>query len=121
MQAQREFGLLALREDYFAQACLIDQQSAERALKSLVYASGERLVIGHSLVELVERLRDRLPALDGFRETAGLLDQYYISTRHPNGLTGGLPFEAFSERQAREAVAEAGMFVGVDLDRPRKA
>jgi len=114
-QAQHdlEFGCLALREGYFAQACFIAQQSAEKALKSLAYGSGERLVIGHSLVELVERLRDRFPALGDLRETAGVLDQYYISTRYPNGLAGGLPFKAFGERQAREAIEGAGRFVGI--------
>ena len=106
-----EFGRLALREGYFAQACFIAQQSAEKALKSLAYGSGERLVIGHSLVELVERLRDRFPAVSALRETAGLRDQYYIPTRYPNGLAGGVPFEAFGERQAREAIEGAGRFV----------
>lgn len=108
-----EFGRLALREGYFAQACFIAQQSAEKALKSLAYGAGERLVIGHSLVELVERLRNRFPTLADLRETAGVLDQYYISTRYPNGLAGGLPFKAFGERQAREAIEGAGRFVGV--------
>lgn len=106
-----EFGRLALREGYFAQACFIAQQSAEKALKSLAYGSGERLVIGHSLVELVERLRDRFPAVATLRETAGLLDQYCIPTRYPNGLAGGVPFEAFGERQAREAIEGAGRFL----------
>jgi HEPN domain-containing protein len=106
-----EFGRLALREGYFAQACFIAQQSAEKALKSLAYGSGERLVIGHSLVELVEHLRDRFPAVAALRETAGVLDQYYIPTRYPNGLAGGVPFEAFGERQAREAIEGAGEFV----------
>lgn len=108
-----EFGRVALREGYFAQACFIAQQSAEKALKALAYGSGERLVIGHSLVELVERLHDRFPQLDALRETAGVLDQYYIATRYPNGLAGGVPFEAFRERQAREAIEGAGRFVGV--------
>ena len=96
-----EFGQLAVREGYFAQACFIAQQTAEKALKSIAYGAGERLVIGHSLVELVERLRDRFPAVAALRETAGVLDQYYIPTRSPNGLAGGVPFEAFGERQAR--------------------
>jgi len=108
-----EFGRLALRERYFAQACFIGQQCAEKALKSLAYGSGDRLVIGHSLVELVERLRERFPQLSTLRETAGLLDQYYIATRYPNGLAGGVPFEAFGERQAREAIEGASRFVAI--------
>jgi HEPN domain-containing protein len=111
-----EFGRLALRETYFAQACFIAQQCAEKALKSLAFGSGERLVIGHSLVELVERLRERFPAIQALRELAGILDQYYIATRYPNGLAGGVPFEAFSERQAREAVDGAARFVDAARD-----
>lgn len=62
-QAENDLGLgrVALRERYFAQACFIAQQSAEKALKALAYGAGDRLVIGHSLVELVERLHDRFP------------------------------------------------------------
>lgn len=112
-----EFGRVALRERYFAQTCFIAQQCAEKALKSIAYGSGDRLVIGHSLVELVERLHDRVPSLAALRETAGVLDQYYIATRYPNGLAGGVPFEAFGERQAREAIEGARRFVAIAQER----
>lgn len=111
-----EFGRLALREGYFAQACFIAQQCAEKALKALAYGSGDRLVIGHSLVELVGRLHERFPQLASLRETAGVLDQYYVATRYPNGLAGGVPFEAFGERQAREAIEGAERFVAIARD-----
>lgn len=105
------FGRLALREGYFSQACFIAQQTAEKALKSLAYGAGDRLVIGHSLVELIRRLHGSFPGLAELQESAGQLDQYYVATRYPNGLPGGVPFEAFSERQAREAIEAAGRFV----------
>jgi len=112
-QAENDLGFarLALRERFFAQACFFAQQVSEKALKALAYASGERLVIGHSLVELVERMRRAHPSLEPLREMAGILDQYYVPTRYPNGLAGGVPFEAFGERQAREAVGAAERFV----------
>jgi HEPN domain-containing protein len=69
-------------------------------------------VVGHSLVELVARLSDRFPDLAALREQAGILDQYYIATRYPNGLAGGVPFEAFGAGQASEALAGAERFVG---------
>ena len=106
-----EFGRLALREGYFAQACFIAQQTAEKAVKSIAYGAGHRTVLGHSLVELADRLREQVPDLAGLREIAGILDQYYVPTRYPNGLAGGVPFEAFGERQAREAIEGAGRFV----------
>jgi HEPN domain-containing protein len=112
-----EFGKLALRERFFAQACFIAQQSAEKALKSMAYGAGERLVIGHSLVELVDSLQGRFPELTELREIAGVLDQHYIPTRYPNGLAGGVPFEAFGERQAGEAIEGAARFVVIARER----
>lgn len=108
-----EFGRLALREGFFAQACFIAQQSAEKALKSLAYAAGERVVLGHSLVELAARLRVHQPAVSDLVEIAGILDQYYVATRYPNGLPGGTPFEAFGPQQAREAIAAAERFLAL--------
>ena len=106
-----DFCRLALREGYFAQACFGAQQTAEKALKSLAYGRGERTVIGHSVVELVARLSGAFPAVAKLREDAGMLDQYYVATRYPNGLAGGVPFQAFGERQAREALEAAEGFV----------
>lgn len=107
------FGELALREGFHSQACFVAQQTSEKALKAVAYAQGERLVLGHSIVELVQRLAATLPDLGKLREAAGMLDQYYVATRYPNGLPGGVPFEAFGERQAREAVEAARAFVEV--------
>ena len=105
------FGRLALKERFFAQACFVAQQTGEKALKAMAYAQGERVVIGHSLVELVSRLQGRVAALRARREDAGILDQYYVPTRYPNGLAGGVPFEAFAESQAVDALAAAERFV----------
>jgi HEPN domain-containing protein len=105
------FGELALEEGFFSQACFVAQQTAEKALKSLAYGRGDRLVIGHSIIELVDRLQTSFPEIAKLRERAGVLDQYYVATRHPNGLPGGVPFEAFGERQAREAVDAAREFL----------
>jgi len=35
------------------------------------------------------------------------LDKYYIPTRYPNGLSGGIPAEAFDEDDARKALEMA--------------
>jgi len=107
------FGRLALKERFFAQACFVAQQTGEKALKAIAYAQGERVVIGHSLVELVSRLQDRASTLRARREDAGILDQYYVPTRYPNGLAGGVPFEAFGEAQAVAALTAAERFVEV--------
>jgi len=46
-----DFARLALKKSFFHQACFISQQAAEKALKSIPYALGERVVLGHSLVD----------------------------------------------------------------------
>lgn len=105
------FARVAVRERFYAQACFIAQQASEKAVKAIAYGLGERTVLGHSLVTLVSRYAERVPDLDDLRELAGILDQYYVPTRYPNGLAGGVPFEAFGESQATDAVDAAGRFV----------
>jgi HEPN domain-containing protein len=48
------FAELGAREGFPAQACFMAQQAAQKASKAVRYAAGERFVIGHSLVELLE-------------------------------------------------------------------
>jgi hypothetical protein len=50
-------------------------------------------------------------ALADLREGAQQLDQYYVPTRYPNGLPGGVPAEVFTRRQADEVVSLARRFL----------
>src|SRR5207249_7310948 len=114
-QAPRRLGIadIGTQEGYHAQACFMCQQAAEKALKALHYLGGERLVIGHSLLELLRALLTQHPALADLEESARRLDQYYVPTRYPNGLPGGTPADAFSKAQATEALARAKRFVEI--------
>ena len=85
------FAELGLREGFFAQACFVCQQTAEKALKALRYLGGARVVLGHSVVELLDSLIAEHADLAGLREGAQQLDQYYVPTRYPNGLAGRRP------------------------------
>ncbi len=98
LQAQNdlEFARLAVREKFFAQTCFISQQTGEKVLKALAYGLGELLVLTHSLFELIKQLETHYPQLNEFSERAGILDQYYVPTRYPNGLQDGVPFEVFN-------------------------
>ncbi len=100
-----------LREGFHSQACFMSQQSAEKALKSVAYFRGDRYVVGHSLQELLNSLVSTHKDIDSLREAAGRLDQYYISTRYPDALPGGLPFQTYSKGQAEEAVGMASEIV----------
>ena len=95
------FARLGLREGFYAQVCFQCQQIAEKAIKSIRYGElGERIVFGHSLVELAGGLD--LPP--GLHAELAILDQYYIPTRYPNGLPGGTPYEVYTRAQAESAV-----------------
>lgn len=116
-----EFARLALGASFFAQACFVAQQTAEKALKAVAYGLGERFVLGHSLVELLALIGSRAPEAEDLREQAGILDQYYVPTRYPNGLPGGVPFEAFGDAQATAAVDGAERFVSFARSRLNRA
>ena len=105
------FAALGAREGFPAQACFTSQQAAEKALKAIHYLSGARFVPGHSLVELLERAAVQREGLLHLRDSARQLDQYYIPTRYPNGLPGGIPAEVFTDAQAGDAVSRAHAFI----------
>ncbi len=102
-----EFGRLGMREGYYSQTCFLAQQCAEKAVKAIGYSLGNRTVLGHSATVLADRYSADVPELVGLRPDAAILDQYYIPTRYPDGLPGGVPFMMFGEGQAREAIAAA--------------
>lgn len=110
-QSDLSFTALGAREGYHAQACFMAQQTAEKAVKALHYLTGARLVFGHSVVELLEALTSRYPVLIELRDGARQLDQYYVPTRYPNGLPGGVPADVFSREQAERSVELARSFV----------
>ncbi|MXZ70658.1 MAG: HEPN domain-containing protein [Acidobacteria bacterium] len=102
-----EFARLALETGFYHKACFNAQQAGEMAIKAVAYGLGERVVLGHSIAELVKRYADRVPGLGDLSGDAGLLDQYYVPTRYPNGLPGGVPSESYGEAQAASAIDAA--------------
>lgn len=70
-------------------------------------------MLGHALVELLDALVPAHPPLARLREVAQQLDQYYVPTRYPNGLPGGVPADVFTKRQAEEAIAGARDIIAV--------
>ena len=92
------------REGYHEIACFLSQQAAEKALKAFLYQQGERPVIGHSVYLLCKRCQTYKDDFSSILDTCKELDLYYIPTRYPNGLPGGIPHEVFTEENAREAL-----------------
>lgn len=95
----------------FEKGCFIAQQSAEKALKAVLYLGGARTVLGHSVADLLERVLAEHPRLAALSDDARQLDRFYIPTRYPNGLPGGAPFESFTREDLEKAVGMAGRIV----------
>jgi HEPN domain-containing protein len=117
-QAQDDlaFARVGLREGFFAQVCFLSQQSGEKALKALRYLRGDRRVLGHSLVALVDTLADEID-VRRLRPIAADLDLHYVPARYPNGLPDLAPFQAYTREQAERALAEAEELLSAALAR----
>lgn len=88
----------------FNLACFLSQQSAEKALKAYLYAQGAESVWGYSVAELCEDAQRFDADFEELRKKTGPLDRYYIPTRYPNGLPGGIPADAYQEDDAVKAI-----------------
>lgn len=95
-------------ERFPALSCFLAQHSAEKALKAILYATGERLVVGHSIGDLGRRVAEHSPSYAALSGDAAALDRFYVPTRYPNGLPEGAhPSEAFNLKDARAAAEVA--------------
>lgn len=97
-----DLAQLAAGAGFHAHACFNAHQAAEKAVKAIHYAKGARMVLGHSIRQLIERLN--IPGLTVLLPAARQLDLYYVPTRYPNGLDDGTPDEAFSTDQSSQAL-----------------
>jgi HEPN domain-containing protein len=110
---QAEYDLESARHSadgglFYASACFQSQQAAEKALKGYLYAHGERIVLGHSVTELCARSAAYDEVFSNPRQRLGVLDRFYIPTRYPNGLPGGIPAEVYLFGDAQQAISLAG-------------
>jgi HEPN domain-containing protein len=108
-QAEQDLddGQYVLAGERFHLVCFLAQQSAEKALKSAMYARGAENVWGHSVAQLCDDLAALDSGKQGLKARVAFLDRFYIPTRYPNGLPGGIPAEAFRRQDAEDALAAA--------------
>lgn len=85
-------------------ACFWAQQAAEKALKAFLHSKGVELLYEHSVADLTKRASKYDASFSRIRRNAALLDKYYIPTRYPNGLPGGIPAEAFDDEDSTRAL-----------------
>jgi HEPN domain-containing protein len=96
-----------VKGNLFAPACFWAQQSAEKAVKAFLYSKGERFVIGHSVSELLEKCKIYDKDFKTLIQIGAFLDRFYIPTRYPNGLPGGIPAHAYRRKDSVEAIKMA--------------
>jgi HEPN domain-containing protein len=92
-------------------ACFLAQQAAEKALKAFLFSKGAESVRGHSVAELCTDAADFDAEFLEIKKRAAPLDKYYIPTRYPNGLPGGIPADAFAREDAEYALKTAAFVI----------
>ena len=88
-------------------ACFLSQQAAEKALKALLFHLGQELVTGHAVQGLCERAAELMPEIAPKCSHWAFLDGFYLPTRYPDALPGGIPARAYDQDAARNALALA--------------
>ncbi|MGQ0504602.1 MAG: HEPN domain-containing protein [Myxococcaceae bacterium] len=103
----REFALFALGDARYSHVCLLCQQAAEKAVKSLYLARGLTFPLSHLISEMCRALK-----INGkLKLAAAVLDQYYVTARYPIGGSSLAPFELFQRQQATEALEYSLLFI----------
>ncbi len=105
LQALRDYKAAqdSLRNENYEWSCFQAQQAAEKALKALLYAHG-RSAWGHSLVELLNYLKDVEDVREDYYVDARELDRHYIPSRYPNSSESGYPGMYYDEPTACRAL-----------------
>jgi HEPN domain-containing protein len=91
---------------FHAAACFFAHQAAEKFLKALLYSQGERRVVGHSISDLCDKCAEYFETFTQLKARVKQLDLYYIPTRYPNGLPGGVPAEMYDEADSATALKQ---------------
>lgn len=88
--------------------CFYAHQSAEKAVKALLYKINEA-AWGHSIRILLERYIERTGVSEAVSllEYARELDRHYIPSRYPNVHPSGTAFEAYDSKTAERAIQNA--------------
>lgn len=90
-----------------ALACFLCHQSAEKAVTGYLISRGAERVWGHSLADLCEDAMALDTSFDLIKTVAVLLDKFYLDTRYPSGLPGGVPAEAYDQHDSSRAMEVA--------------
>ncbi len=113
LQAERDFddARFSSQGKRYNLACFLAQQSAEKAIKAFLYSQGIEEVWGHSVAELCADAQKLDADFKELMKNAASLDKYYIPTRYPNGLPGGIPSDVYQKEDASQALFLASKII----------
>lgn len=92
---------------FYAQACFLSQQSAEKALKAVLYKVGRRKILTHSTFTLSNECSEYFKEFKGIRELCTTLDKHYVLSRYPNSIPDGIPHEIYTEKEASDSISHS--------------
>jgi len=112
-QAEADLRLARVALDFgsYEWSCFACQQAAEKAVKAVFESLGDK-IWGHSVLRLMEALREKFNVPEELITCAKTLDKHYIPTRYPNGLIEGAPSEFYTKEEAIHAISCAEKIVG---------
>jgi HEPN domain-containing protein len=91
----------------FDATCFACQQAAEKALEAaLVWLAGDRSRT-HEITSLVAEIASRRDDAASALGDVAALDPYYVTTRYPDAVGGGVPGTKFFAPEARLALERA--------------
>jgi len=89
---------------FYAQACFLSQQAAEKALKAYLYSIGKRKIITHSTFTLARECAQENNTFNSILSICAELDKHYIPSRYPNGLPDSTPSEVYLKQDAEVSI-----------------
>lgn len=111
-------GRALLESSFWAGACFQAEQASQMALKAYLFWRGRRFVQIHSVRTLAQECVREDAAFLPFEDYGIILDRYYLATRYPDVLPApAVPFESFTQSEARQALAYAAEIVELVQDR----
>ena len=92
--------------------CTCSQQVGEKAIKSLFLLNGSDFPWTHSIVDLLDELKDILSIEEeeflALRHSASELDPHYVETRYPDAIGGTqAPYRYYDGKRSEECLKNA--------------
>lgn len=105
-QAERDLLMAetARNNKFFEWACFISQQAAEKSIKA-VYQKMGAVAWGHSTIDLLEGLSEKISVPEKILNSARNLDRFYVPARYPDGFERGKPADYFDKVDADGAIS----------------